>query len=118
LHEHAPGHGEMNSRLERRCRDLLIRHGIELPERNQQVGRWTVDCLWRARRVVVELDGRQHERPHQADTDDDRDLWLRRHRYVARRYGKRQIEQHPDEVTADLLEALGYAAAGAPLRLL
>ena len=83
----------MKSRLERRFRDLLIGHGIELPERNQSVGPWTVDCLWRERRVVVELDGRQHERPHQADSDDDRDLWLRRHGYVARRYGKRQIEQ-------------------------
>jgi very-short-patch-repair endonuclease len=115
LAEHAPGHGEMNSRLERRFRELLIRHGIELPERNQRVGPWTVDCLWRERRVVVELDGRQHERPHQADSDDDRDLWLRRHGYVVRRYGKRQIEQHPDEVNADLLHAfdeamrLGYA---------
>jgi hypothetical protein len=48
---------------------------------------------------------------------------------VARRYGKRQIEQQPDEVIADLLHAfdeamrLGYAselyaAAGVPLRLL
>jgi very-short-patch-repair endonuclease len=118
LAQHAPGHGEMKSRLERRFGDLLIRHAIELPQRNQKVGPWTVDCLWRERRVVVELDGRQHERPHQADCDDDRDLWLRRHRYVARRYGKRQIEQRPDEVIADLLEALGYAAAGAPLRLL
>jgi very-short-patch-repair endonuclease len=118
LKEHAPGHGEMKSRLERRFRDLLVRYGIELPERNQEVGPWTVDCLWRERRVVVELDGRQHERPHQADSDDDRDLWLRRHGYVVRRYGKRQIEQRPDEVIADLLEALGYAAAGVPLRLL
>jgi very-short-patch-repair endonuclease len=124
LKEHAPGHGEMKSRLERRFRNLLISHGIELPERNQEVGPWTVDCLWRERRVVVELDGRQHERPHQADCDDDRDLWLRRHRYIARRYGKRQIEQRPDEVIADLLDAfaeaekLGYAAAGVPLRLL
>jgi very-short-patch-repair endonuclease len=119
----------MNSRLERRFRNLLIRHRIELPERNQEVGPWTVDCLWPERRVAVELDGRQHERPHQADCDDDRDLWLRRHRYVARRYGKRQIEQQPDEVIADLLHAfdeamrLGYAselyaAAGVPLRLL
>jgi hypothetical protein len=57
LHEHAPGHGEMKSRLERRFRDLLIRHGIELPARNQAVGPWTVDCLWAERRVVVELDG-------------------------------------------------------------
>jgi very-short-patch-repair endonuclease len=124
LKEHAPGHGEMKSRLERRFRNLLISHGIELPQRNQDVGPWTVDCLWAQRRVVVELDGRQHERPHQADCDDDRDLWLRRHRYIARRYGKRQIEQRPDEVIADLLDAfaeaekLGYAAAGVPLRLL
>jgi very-short-patch-repair endonuclease len=119
LAQHAPGHGEMKSRLERRFRNLLIRHGIELPERNQEVGPWTVACLWRARRVIVELDGRQHERPHQADCDDDRDLWLRRHRYVARRYGKRQIEQRPDEVVADLLDAfaeavkLGYASRAA-----
>jgi very-short-patch-repair endonuclease len=97
----------MKSRLERRFRELLIRHGIELPERNQSVGPWTVDCLWPERRVVVELDGRQHERPHQADSDHDRDLWLRRHDYLARRYGKRQIEQQPDDVIADLLEALG-----------
>jgi very-short-patch-repair endonuclease len=118
LKEHAPGHGEMKSRLERRFRELLIEHGIELPERNQSVGPWTVDCLWRERRVVVELDGRQHERPRQADSDDDRDLWMRRHGYIARRYGKRQIEQRSEEVIADLLEALGYAAAGVPLRLL
>jgi very-short-patch-repair endonuclease len=68
------------------------------------------------RRVAVELDGRQHERPRQADSDDDRDLWLRRHGYVARRYGKRQIEGRPDAVVADLRDAfaqavtLGYAA--------
>jgi very-short-patch-repair endonuclease len=117
LKEHAPGHGEMKSRLERRFRELLIGHGIELPERNASVGPWTVDCLWRKQRVVVELDGRQHERPHQADLDDDRDLWMRRHRYVSRRYGKRQIEQRSQEVIADLLDALDYAAAGAPLRL-
>ena len=110
LHQHAPGHGEMRSRLERRFRDLLIEHGIELPERNASVGPWTVDCLWREQRVAVELDGRQHERPHQADLDDDRDLWLRRHRYVARRYGKRQIEQQPTAVLDDLLDA--FAEAG------
>jgi very-short-patch-repair endonuclease len=119
LREHAPGHGEMKSRLERRFRDLLIRRGIELPERNQPVGPWTVDCLWRARRVAVKLDGRQHQRPHQADSDDDRDLWLRRHGYVTRRYGKRQIEERPDDVIADLLDSfaeavkLGYASRAA-----
>jgi very-short-patch-repair endonuclease len=118
LAQHVPGRGEVKSRLERRFRKLLIRRGIELPLRNQEVGPWTVDCLWPDRRVVVELDGRQHERPRQADSDDDRDLWLRRHGFVARRYGKRQIDERPDDVIADLVAALGYAAAGVPLRLL
>jgi very-short-patch-repair endonuclease len=107
LKEHAPGHGQMKSQLERRFRRLLIRRGIELPLRNQELGPWTVDCFWPDRRVVVELDGRQHERPRQADSDDDRDLWLRRHRYVTRRYGKRQLDERPDDVVADLLAAFG-----------
>lgn len=111
LGDHAPGHGQAKSRLERRFRALLIRHGIELPERNQRLGPYVVDCLWRDRRVVVELDGRQHERPRQADSDDDRDLWLRRHRFVLRRYGTRQVEGRPRDVIADLREALsGHAA--------
>jgi very-short-patch-repair endonuclease len=109
LAAHAPGHGEARSRLERRFRALLVRRGIELPERNQELGPWTVDCLWRDRRVVVELDGRQHERPRQADRDDDRDLWLRRHRYVVRRYATRQIGGRPDDVVADLLDAFAQA---------
>jgi hypothetical protein len=87
LDAHTPGHGQAKSRLERRFRALLIRHDVELPERNRPVGPWVVDCVWPARRVVVELDGRQHARPHQADTDDDRDLWMRRNRRVPRRYG-------------------------------
>jgi very-short-patch-repair endonuclease len=111
LADHAPGHGQVKSQLERRFRRLLIRRGIELPLRNQQLGPWTVDCLWPDRRIAVELDGRQHERPRQADSDDDRDLWLRRNRYVARRYGKRQIDERPDDVIVDLLEAFGQAVA-------
>jgi very-short-patch-repair endonuclease len=114
---HTPGHGDARSDLERLFRRLLIEHRIELPSRNHPLGPWTIDCLWPDRRVAVELDGRQHERPRQSDSDDDRDLWLRRHGYVARRYGRRQIEGRPDAVVADLEDAfaqavtLGYAAA-------
>src|SRR4051794_3525812 len=107
LAEHVPGHGTVKSRLERRFRALLVRHGVELPERNQELGPWTVDCLWRAQRVVVELDGGQHGRPHQADVDRERDLWLRAHGCTVRRYGDRQIAERPDNVIADLLDALG-----------
>jgi very-short-patch-repair endonuclease len=115
LHQHAPGHGDVKSNLERRFRKLLLRRQIELPLRNQRLGPWIIDCLWPDRRVVVELDGRQHARPRQSDRDDDRDLWLRRNRYVVRRYGTRQVDERPDDVIADLLDAfaqavtLGYA---------
>jgi very-short-patch-repair endonuclease len=123
LKAHTPSHGTVRSNLERRFRRLLIRHGIELPLRNQPVGPYTVDCLWPDRRVAVELDGRQHERPHQADEDDARDLWLRANRYVTRRYGGAQVDARPHAVRDDLLGAfaeavaLGYAAAGVPLKL-
>jgi very-short-patch-repair endonuclease len=123
LQTHTPGHGTMKSNLERRFRRLLIRHDIDLPLRNQPLGPYTVDCLWPKQRVVVELDGRQHQRPRQADEDDDRDLWLRANRYVTRRYGDKQVAERSDAVIADLeaafgeATALGYAAAGVPLRL-
>jgi very-short-patch-repair endonuclease len=107
LSAHVPGHGTTKSQLERRFRRLLIRRGIELPERNAAVGPWTVDCLWPEARVVVELDGGQHDRPRQADVDRDRDLWLRAHGYTVRRYGDRQIAERPDDVIAGLLDALG-----------
>jgi very-short-patch-repair endonuclease len=107
LSAHVPGHGQAKSQLERRFRALLVRRGIELPVRNEPIGPWTVDCLWPEQRVVVELDGAQHDCPHRADVDRDRDLWLRAHRYTVRRYGDRQIADRPDDVIADLLDALG-----------
>jgi hypothetical protein len=77
---HAPGYGQVDSQRERRFRTLLLRRGIELPGRNQELGRWTVDCLW-----------------------------LRRHRYLVRRYATRQLDERPDDVIADLLDALAQA---------
>jgi very-short-patch-repair endonuclease len=112
LAEHAPGHGEVKSELERRFRRLLIRRRIELPLRNEPVGPWTVDCLWPDQQVVVELDGGQHDRPHQADVDRERDVWLRAHGYAVLRYGSRQIDSRPGDVIADLLDALGSPASG------
>jgi very-short-patch-repair endonuclease len=107
--EHAPGHGQAKSQLECRFRALLVRSGIELPLRNHAVGPWVVDCLWPERQVVAELDGGQHARPHQADSDHERDLWLRRNRYLVRRYGTEQVTAQPAVVIADLLEAFAEA---------
>lgn len=112
LERHVPGYGAMRSELERRFRTLLIAHGITLPERNQRLGRWTVDCLWRDLGVVVELDGGQHRRPGQAAVDAERDLWLRRHGYVPRRYTWDQVTgRDGSSVIADLRDAFAQAAA-------
>lgn len=111
LDRHVPGWGEVRSKLERRFRELLVAHGVALPLRNQKVGPWTADCVWPALRVVVELDGGQHERPAQAKVDADRDLWLRQHGYVARRYTWDQVTKRGNVVVADLLAAFEEGTA-------
>ncbi|MTD46138.1 DUF559 domain-containing protein [Conexibacter sp. W3-3-2] len=107
-----PRVGEMRSRLERRFRSLLVRHGIPLPRRNVTLGPWIVDCLWPELGVVVELDGRQHARPGQAAVDARRDLWLRANGYVVLRYTWQQVTEDSDAVVADLLAALGARRSG------
>jgi len=112
LELHVPGYGAMRSELERRFRKLLIAHVITLPERNQRLGRWTVDCLWRELKVVVELDGGQHSRPGQAAVDAERDLWLRRSGYIVRRYTWEQVTGRDNgDVVADLRDAFAEAKA-------
>lgn len=111
LERHVPGWGEMRSKLERRFRELLVTHDVPLPLRNHKVGPWTADCVWPALKVVVELDGGQHERPGQAKVDADRDLWLRQHGYVIRRYTWHQVTRSGSSVVADLLQAFEEAAA-------
>jgi very-short-patch-repair endonuclease len=108
---HVPGYGKVKSELERRFRRLLIANRVELPERNVLLGPWEVDCLWPAQRVVVELDGRQHERSHQRAKDSDRDLWLRAGGYTVVRYTWQQVTRQPDLVIEDLTGLLAQAVA-------
>lgn len=106
LHQHAPGHGEMRSKLERRFRRLLIEGHLPLPLRNQPIGPYLVDCLWPEARLIAELDGGQHERPHQRAIDAERDLDLRSRGYLPLRYSWRQIRDQGSAVTHELRAAL------------
>ncbi len=115
LERHVPGWGEAKSKLERRFRTLLVAHDVPLPLRNHRVGPWTADCVWPALRVVVELDGGQHERPGQAKVDADRDLWLRQNGWVVRRYTWDQVSRRGAAVVADLHAAFEEATASANL---
>lgn len=95
------------SDLERDFLRLCRRHGLPAPEVNVRVGTWTVDFLWRTERVAVETDFYEYHRGKIAFQDDHaRDLALRRRDLDVRRYSEKQLNEEPEEVIADLREAL------------
>jgi very-short-patch-repair endonuclease len=91
------------SELERRALRLIRRGRLEPPEVNVRLHGYEVDLLWRAQRLVVELDSREH---HGTDTAQDRDTRrtgnLRKHGYTTLRFTWRQVVNDPDWVTSVL----------------
>ncbi len=95
------------SDLERDFVRLCRQHGLPPPEVNVKIGRWTVDFLWRTRRLVVETDYYDYHRGKIAFQDDHRrDLDLRRLEYEIRHFSEQQLNEHPAEVVTDLRAAL------------
>jgi very-short-patch-repair endonuclease len=90
---------------------LCRRHGLPAPEVNVKVGRWTVDFLWRRERLAVETDFYDYHRGRVAFRDDRaRELGLRRYGLAVHRFSEEQVNDEPDEVAADLRDALGLAS--------
>jgi very-short-patch-repair endonuclease len=91
------------SELERRALRLIKRARLEPPEVNIRLHGYEVDLLWRAQRLVVELDSREH---HGTDTAQDRDTRrtgnLRKHGYTTLRFTWRQVVNDPDWVASVL----------------
>jgi very-short-patch-repair endonuclease len=91
---------------------LFQRFRLPEPEVNVKLGRWEVDFLWRAERVVVEADYWGYHRGSVAFEDDHaRDLDLRTAGYVVLRFTDRQLEGEPQRVSAVLGAALGKSVA-------
>ncbi|HEY2716089.1 MAG TPA: DUF559 domain-containing protein [Solirubrobacterales bacterium] len=91
------------SDLERDFHAFVRRHRLPPAEINVRVGRFTVDFLWRSRRLVVETDGYQYHQGSVAFEDDHaRDLALRRLGLTVLRYTGRQLEAEPEQVAADV----------------
>jgi very-short-patch-repair endonuclease len=86
---------------------LCRRHGLPRPEVNMKIGRWEVDFLWRADRLVVETDAWGTHRGSVAFEDDHaREVDLRARGFSVRRYTEAQIRDLPAVVVADLRAAL------------
>jgi very-short-patch-repair endonuclease len=95
------------SDLETLFLDLCRRYRLPLPEVNVKLGRWEVDFLWRAKRLVVETDSWTYHRGSVAFEDDHaRDLDLRAAGYTVLRFTDRQMEEEPGRVVADVTRAL------------
>ncbi|HYH59134.1 MAG TPA: DUF559 domain-containing protein [Thermoleophilaceae bacterium] len=110
---HQPRLARTLSVLEERFLGLCERHAIPLPEVNVTVAGLMVDALWRAERVVVELDGRAaHATGAAMERDRNRDLTLRAAGYAVLRYTWHQVTRQASAVAADLRAALGLELRG------
>jgi very-short-patch-repair endonuclease len=86
---------------------LVSSRQLPLPETNVKLGRWEVDFLWRAQRLVVEIDSFLYHHGSIAFLDDHaRDLDLRQLGFTALRYSELQLREEPDRIAADVAAAL------------
>jgi very-short-patch-repair endonuclease len=70
-----------------------------------------VDFLWREPRIAVETDCFDYHCGRVAFRDDRaRELGLRRLGFAVHRFSEEQVNDRPEEVAADLRDALGLAS--------
>jgi very-short-patch-repair endonuclease len=101
--EHTPELAATASELERVCVRFLQDRGFVLPSFNAAVGASTVDAVFRAERVLLELDGvKGHSGERRVARDHRRDIYRRADGLQVLRY---HYSQFVDPVHQDLIEA-------------
>ncbi|HEX6069702.1 MAG TPA: type IV toxin-antitoxin system AbiEi family antitoxin domain-containing protein, partial [Longimicrobiaceae bacterium] len=91
---------------------ILERGGLPKPETNEQIRGLEVDCLFRAARLIVEIDGfTYHSSSTAIERDHSRDQALYLAGYDVVRFTWSQIDQQPDRVLAKVAGALARAEA-------
>jgi hypothetical protein len=101
----------IRSDLEADFIELLEDRGLPLPETNVIVAaggqRFEVDCLWRAERLIFELDGgAAHEIPEQRELDLLRDGLLQLEGFDVHRVSRLRFDRDPDGVDSQVRAAL------------
>lgn len=95
------------SEAERRLLDLLAVHGMSVPETNVRLGRYEVDFLWRAERMVVEVDGYAfHSTRRSFERDRLRDAELQAQGFAVVRVTWRQIVETPAAAVGRIVRVL------------
>jgi very-short-patch-repair endonuclease len=80
--------------------------------RQQPVGTYVVDFFCPEQRLVVELDGGQHQ--ERAGYDQSRDTWLKAEGYIVLRYWNNELMSNLDGVLEDILQRAGLVENGSP----
>lgn len=94
---------------------LLRRHHLPLPEVNARLGPYTVDFLWRAEQLVVELDTYgTHGGRAMFHADRERDAWLKQHGWQVLRVTDEWMERAPREVASTIRTLLRAHTIPAP----
>jgi hypothetical protein len=99
------------SELERRALKLFAKANLPKPEVNARLHGKERDVLWREQRLVVELDGRDHDARREADYRRDAELLARG--YTTLRFTWRQIINDPTWVV-EVLSGCAPTAAATP----
>ncbi len=115
------GAGVTRSRLEERFLAFVDDAGLPRPQTNAGVqlgGRWVeCDCVWRAQRVVVELDGHAFHATRDAyERDRIRDRELSAAGWQVVRVTWHQLERAPEALAADLWTLLDDSNIGLGVR--
>jgi hypothetical protein len=105
--------GFTRSDLEELFLPLLDRFGLPRPHLNARLqvgGEWIeVDCIWRKRRLAVELDSRSaHETRSAFEADRDRDRRLQTAGWRVVRITWRQLHDEPERIASDLRRLINY----------
>ena len=110
----ADGHipTKTDSDLEDDFFELCRRFDVPLPESQVRIGRYRVDFLWRAERLVAEVDGFIYHRGRQAFRDDrEREVWLEIQGFTVVRFDDTRIDDDPAGIALDLARLLALRAA-------
>ncbi|MBV8954156.1 MAG: DUF559 domain-containing protein [Solirubrobacterales bacterium] len=98
---------------ERRLRQLLRGAALPTPELNVDLDGYVLDLLWRAERLIVEVDGWEYHRGRtKFESDRRRDAGLIAMGWIVLRFTARQIRDAPYAVTARIAQTLTLRAQG------
>ena len=72
------------------------------------IGKYIVDFVWKSKKVVIELDGGQHNEPENILLDEERTKFIENQGYKVIRFWNSDINKNISGVYDKLLEIIDY----------